>query len=189
MEIHQQLLVYMPGMPLTANCDQDAKQFCDAGEIHMAVMLWLASALLGLAAESSQSWLLCVISFGGTCTLAAVEEADLDLLHVSLLSTDDCHFHGMNCQPAINPGMGQMLGARACATEVILSQACLSAAACTAVVQIQLSTAVAAASWFLVGLSGYKCRQAVPSCWSLVAVFDKQQLSRAGLSLARGLHE
>jgi hypothetical protein len=30
-EVHRELMVYMPGMPLTAACDGDAKKMCNAG--------------------------------------------------------------------------------------------------------------------------------------------------------------
>lgn len=57
MEIHQQLLVYMPGMPLTAACDEDAKKLCDAGEAQVvATLAVLAAKLLGLVAGSAVVW-------------------------------------------------------------------------------------------------------------------------------------
>jgi hypothetical protein len=57
MEIHQQLLVYMPGMPLTAACDEDAKKLCDAGEAGVAAALAvLAAKLPWLASGSALVW-------------------------------------------------------------------------------------------------------------------------------------
>ncbi|KAF6255138.1 hypothetical protein COO60DRAFT_1702966 [Scenedesmus sp. NREL 46B-D3] len=48
-EVHRELLVYLPGMPLTAACDGDARQMCGAGSVEVSAMLQPGSLLTCLA--------------------------------------------------------------------------------------------------------------------------------------------
>ncbi|WIA37343.1 hypothetical protein OEZ86_014273 [Tetradesmus obliquus] len=50
-EVHRELMVYVPGMPLTAACDGDAKQMCAAGSAEVSAMLQPGSLLVCLAAQ------------------------------------------------------------------------------------------------------------------------------------------
>eukprot|EP00775_Hariotina_reticulata_P013418 gene13418-13546_t len=97
MEIHQQLLVYMPGMPLTAACDQDAKRLCDADSADTVSVLQVGSLLGCLATNvdklSPSCWSLVAVfdkqqlDRAKQLVTGSLLEADADSTAVGMLAT------------------------------------------------------------------------------------------------------